>query len=73
MSNLFHTLKLTFIVLGLASGMTAAALFYFHNVPKCQAMVLSDLATYQQFTAELAQFTDTADFLTTLQRANGKR
>ena len=42
-------IKHTFITLGLASGMTAAALAYMHNLPTCRAMVLHEVASNQQF------------------------
>jgi len=57
-------IKSIFITLGIASGMTACALFYLHNVNTCRAVVLHDLVMHQQFTNELSQFVGTQDFLT---------
>ena len=51
-----------------ASGMTAAALAYLHNVPQCRAMVLADLAKQVEFQGKLAQYQMPQDFLTTLTR-----
>lgn len=64
-------IKLAFITLGLASGMTTGALVYLHNVDKCRAMVLMDLSKHAQFTAQLEDFTQTRDFLAALTK--GKR
>lgn len=61
-------LKQTIITLGIASGMTAAALAYLHNVPQCRAMVLADLAKQVEFQGKLAQYQMPQDFLTTLTR-----
>jgi hypothetical protein len=55
-------IKQTFITLGIASGMTAAALMYAHNVPTCRAMVLKDMQANDAFVAQISQ----PDFLTAM-------
>ena len=57
-------IKQTFITLGLASGMTAAALFYFHNVKTCRALVVTEVQANQAFLADV----QAQDFLTALTR-----
>lgn len=57
-------IKQTIITLGLACGMTAAALAYLHNVPTCRAMVLKDMAAHEAFVADLQP----KDFLTALSK-----
>lgn len=59
-------IKHTFITLGIASGMTAGALFYLHNADTCRAMVLLDLSKHQQFMTQISDYAGTQDFLTTL-------
>lgn len=61
-------LKQVFITLGIASGMTAAALAYVHNTKTCRSLVLADLKATAEFSNELAAYTGTQDFLTTLTR-----
>ena len=55
-------LKHTIITLGIASGMTAAALTYQHNVDTCRAMVLAEVGKNQQFVDAVAA----PDFLTAM-------
>jgi hypothetical protein len=55
-------IKHTFITLGIASGMTAGALFYTHNLDTCRAMVLRESVAQSAFMAEI----ETKDFLTAL-------
>lgn len=64
---MLHKLKLTIITLGLASGMTAAALAYLHNVDTCRVLVLQDMQKHAKFQEAIGGFTQ-ADFLTTLTR-----
>jgi len=59
-------IKQTIITLGIASGMTAAALSYFYNVPQCRAMVLADLAKQVEFQGKLAQYQVPQDFVTAM-------
>ena len=59
-------IKQTFITLGLASGMTAGALFYFHNIDTCRAMVLVEAAKQEKFAQQFSSSADTRDFLTAL-------
>lgn len=63
---MFKRIKQTFITLGLASGMTAVALFYFHNVNTCRDVVLMDLAKHQRFMLDLDNYSQSQDFLTAL-------
>lgn len=63
---MLHKLKLTIITLGIASGMTAAALAYQHNVPTCQSMVLRDLARQSEFQQNLARYQVPQDFITAM-------
>lgn len=65
---MLQKIKLTIITLGLASGMTAGALFYLHNVDTCRIMVLKDLQKQRAFQNELATYAETTDFLTALTR-----
>jgi len=57
-------IKHTFITLGLASGMTAGALFYLHNVNTCRAMVVAEVKANDAFLADV----QSTDFLTALTR-----
>jgi hypothetical protein len=57
-------IKHTFITLGIASGMTAGALFYTHNLDTCRSMVLRESAAHEAFMAEI----ETKDFLTAMTR-----
>lgn len=59
-------IKPIFITLGIASGMTAAALMYLHNVPQCRTMVLRDMAKQVEFQGQLARYQMPPDFLTAL-------
>lgn len=59
-------IKQTFVTLGLASGMTAGALFYFHNIDTCRAMVLVESAKQEKFSQQFSAHSDTKDFLTAL-------
>jgi len=72
MGKILRTAKLTFIVLGLSSGMTAGALFYFHNLNSCQAMVLRDMDNNTQFRVLMSNYTPQVDFLTELTQARGR-
>lgn len=65
---MFKRIKSVFITLGIASGMTAAALAYQHTPNQCRAMVLKDMAANAQFASQLAQYTTQQDFLTTMSR-----
>lgn len=49
-------IKHTFITLGLASGMTAAALFYTHNIDTCRLMVIEHERKHQEFSATMAGY-----------------
>jgi hypothetical protein len=49
-------IKHTFITLGLASGMTAAALFYTHNIDSCRIMVIEHERKHQAFNATMAEY-----------------
>ena len=42
-------IKQTIITLGIASGMTAAALTYQHTPDNCRAMVLAEVSKNQRF------------------------
>lgn len=55
-------LKHTIITLGIASGMTAAALTYQPTPDNCRAMVRSEIAKNQQFVDAVAA----PDFLTAM-------
>lgn len=59
-------IKQTIITLGLACGMTAAALTYQHTPDKCRALVQRDLAANVKFAGDIAAYTAPQDFLTTL-------
>lgn len=61
---MFKLIKHTIITLGLASGMTAAALTYQHTPDNCRAMVLAEVAKNQKFVDAVA----TPDFLTAMTR-----
>lgn len=63
-------IKQTFITLGIASGMTACALFYMHNVDTCRAMVLLEESKHAQFAAQISDFSQPKDFLTALTKGN---
>ena len=52
-------LKHTIITLGIASGMTAAALTYQHTPDNCRAMVLAEVGKNQQFVDAVAPVTFT--------------
>jgi len=58
-------IKRTIITLGIASGMTAAALTYQHTPDNCRALVLKEVAKNQQFVDAVA----TPDFLTAMTRS----
>jgi len=58
-------IKHTIIILGIASGMTAAALTYQHTPDNCRALVLKEVAKNQQFVDAVA----TPDFLTAMTRS----
>ena len=62
MKKAYSIIKHTIITLGIASGMTAAALTYQHTPDKCRAMVLAEVGKNQQFVDAVA----TPDFLTAL-------
>jgi hypothetical protein len=61
---MFRLIKRTFITLGLASGMTAGALFYLHNVKTSRTMVVAEVKANQAF----LETVQTQDFLTELSR-----
>lgn len=63
-------IKQTFITLGLASGMTAAALAYQHTPTNCRAMVQRDLAANVQFIGNVSQYAAPQDFLATLSKGS---
>lgn len=52
-------IKHTIITLGIASGMTAAALTYQHTPDNCRAMVLAEVGKNQQFVDAVAPVTFT--------------
>lgn len=52
-------IKHTIITLGLASGMTAAALTYQHTPDNCRAMVLAEVSKNQQFVDAVSPMTFT--------------
>jgi len=58
-------IKRTIITLGIASGMTAAALTYQHTPDNCRALVLKEVGKNQQFVDAVA----TPDFLTAMTRS----
>jgi len=58
-------IKHTIITLGIASGMTAAALTYQHTPDNCRAMVLKEVGKNQQFVDAVA----TPDFVTAMTRS----
>lgn len=66
MRNITRRIRATFITLGIASGMTAAALAYLHGSDACRSIVLDDLQRSDQFRANLAAYTGHQDFLTTI-------
>lgn len=47
-------IKHTIITIGIASGMTAAALTYQHTPDNCRAMVLAEVGKNQQFVDAVA-------------------
>jgi hypothetical protein len=57
-------IKHTFITLGIASGMTAVAMHYLHNLDTCRSMVLRESVAHEAFLAEI----ETKDFLTAMTR-----
>lgn len=57
-------IKHTIITLGIASGMTAAALTYQHTPDNCRAMVLAEVGKNQQFVDAVGA----KDFLTEMTR-----
>ena len=59
-------LKSAFITLGIASGMTAAALAFLHNPTSCRALVLRDLDANAKFASDVGKYVQQPDFLTTL-------
>lgn len=61
-------IKHIFITLGIASGMTAGALFYLHNTDTCRTLVLKDLQKSAVFRAQIQTYAETTDFLTALTR-----
>ena len=61
---MLRKIKHTFITLGIASGITAGALFYTHNLDTCRVMVLAEVGKNQQFIDSVA----TPDFLTAMTR-----
>lgn len=63
-------LKHTFITLGVASGMTAAALAYVHTSDNCRDMILRDAGKNQTFMDNVAQYQVPQDFLTAMKKSN---
>lgn len=63
-------IKQIFITLGIASGITAGALFYLHNPTTCRAMVQRDLAANVQFIGNVSQYAAQDDFTATLMRGS---
>ena len=61
-------IKHTVITLGIASGMTAIALIYLHNVDTCRAMVIEAERKHQAFSATMAGYEVPEDFLTAMTR-----
>jgi hypothetical protein len=59
---MFQKIKMVFITLGLASGMTAAALYHYASVEQCRSMVLRDIKAHDAFLAQVGP----KDFLTAL-------
>lgn len=59
MNKLYRRIKHTVITLGIASGMTAAALTYQHTPDNCRAMVLAEVGKNQQFVDAVAPVTFT--------------
>ena len=49
-------IKHTFITLGIASGMTAGALFYTHNIDTCRGMVIEHERKHKAFSATMAGY-----------------
>lgn len=62
-------IKQTIITLGVASGMTAAALAYTHTPNNCRAIVMRDLASNVQFASDVSEYTAPRDFLTAMKGA----
>lgn len=56
---MFKIIKHTIITLGIASGMTAAALTYQHTPDNCRAMVLAEVAKNQKFVDAVSPMTFT--------------
>lgn len=54
---MFKIIKHTIITLGIASGMTAAALTYQHTPDNCRAMVLAEVAKNQKFVDAVSPMT----------------
>ncbi len=61
-------IKHTFITLGIASGMTAGALFYTHNIDTCRSMVIEHERKHQAFSATMAGYEVPEDFVTAMTR-----
>ena len=53
---MFNHIKRTFITLGIASGMTAAALTLIHTPEHCRALILKDASKHQRFMDSVAQY-----------------
>ena len=53
---MLRKIKQTFIILGIASGMAAGALFFIHTPDNCRAMVLRDAEKNQLFMDNVARY-----------------
>lgn len=63
---MLQKLKQIFITLGLASGMTAGALYYFHNIDTCRAMIIDAERKHKAFSETMAGYEVPEDFLTAM-------
>ena len=61
-------IKAIFIIMGLASGMTAIGLATLHNPSTCRSVVLKDLKANAVFAAAISEYTASPDFLTALSK-----
>lgn len=53
---MLNRIRLTIITLGIASGMTAAALTLIHTPENCRALILKDAEKHQRFMDNVAQY-----------------
>ena len=53
---MLNRIKLAIIALGIASGMTVAALTLIHTPENCRALILKDAAKHQRFMDNVAQY-----------------